>query len=191
VFCQLLDSTPLFRHLEERVDDNRRLLRLAVHPKFARESSDAFWRKAHRLVAADLGVRKAALRKWFPEPACVPEIRAEYHEQQQQQQQHAKIVSVIKRFSYIFNRHFAAKNFRAPKEVQIMPAAALAATVSDETKAPVDNVIAGVASGSQRFERDAELLLVGSNSVSDSARVQALQDNVARVYNSAGGTPCV
>ena len=157
------------------------MLRVAVHPKFARESSDAFWRKAHRLVAADLGVRKAALRKWFPEPACVPEVCVEYREQQQQQQ-HAKIVSVIKRFSYIFNRHSATKNFRAPEK---------AATAAVETKAPVDNVMAGVARGSQRFERDAELLLVDSNSVSDSARVQALQDNVARVYGNAGGTPCV
>ena len=146
-------------------------MRMAIQPKFARESSDAFWRKANRLVAADPNVRKAALQKWFPiEPAYAAAMSEEQREKQQQQ---AAWVGVIKRFSYIFDRHSATKNFRASKAVQIMPATASSSTVADETEAARDDFVASDAGAHQRLEQDEDLIADLRNSNSDSTLLEA------------------
>jgi hypothetical protein len=99
--------------LEERVHDNRRLMRVAIRPKLAQESSDAFWRKVIRLCAADGQIRQDALQAWLPDAG--------------------ERVAVVKRFSYIFDRHFAVTNARVTKAAQMLPVAASATNVSDET----------------------------------------------------------
>ena len=94
--------------------ENRRLMRVAIRPKLAKESSDAFWRKVVRLCAADGQIRKDALQVWLPDTA--------------------ERVAVVKRFSYIFDRHLAVTNARVSKAAPKLPVAASATNVSDETE---------------------------------------------------------
>jgi hypothetical protein len=166
-------------------------MRMAIQPKFAREGSIEFWRKANQLFASNCNVRKAALQKWFPVPASAAEVfdeqQQQQHHQQQQQQAHRQQqlpeqqqqeevldkderlkteaetmkkaeeemlrqqqqrIDAVKRFSYIFDRHSATKNFRALK---YPPASAADATDGVENLG--GDGIVGAACVSQNSER--------------------------------------
>ncbi len=81
-------------------------MRVAIQPKLARRSSDDFWREVQRLCLFEPKDRKAALQKWFPEP--FQRISSEDAVTDRR--------DAIKRFSFIFDRNFGAKNSNAPKE---------------------------------------------------------------------------
>jgi hypothetical protein len=90
--------------LEERTDENRRLMRVAIHPKFARKSSEDFWREVQRLFSSR--DQKIAVQKWFPDVALRPSRDDAFSERR----------DVIRRFSYILDRNFAVMNHNnAPK----------------------------------------------------------------------------
>ena len=97
-------------------------MRVAIQPKLARRSSDDFWREVQRLCLFKPEDRKAALQKWFPEP--VQRISSE--------DAVADRRDAIKRFSFIFDRNFGAKNSNAPKEKKKSP---------DESELPADCAI--------------------------------------------------
>ena len=126
------------RFLEERVHDDVRLMRVAIQPKLARRSSDHFWREMQRLCSSCVKERKIAVQKWMPEPNATIPVCAFYYvyagtplqaDPPSQHlppdgQPHAARADAVKRFSYIFDRHFA---------VRYTPPAARAAPGSHET----------------------------------------------------------
>ena len=117
------------RFLEERVHDDVRLMRVAIQPKLARRSSDHFWREMQRLCSSCVKERKIAVQKWMPEPFV---LTLPHHLISLQDLQHlppdvhphAARADAVKRFSHIFDRHFA---------VRYTPPAARAAPGSHET----------------------------------------------------------
>jgi hypothetical protein len=93
------------RQLEQCTCDDRRLMRLAIHPKLARKGSDDFWREAQRLCAAEVKNRQSALLRWYPEPA-----QAAISQERKEGESPSPRAEAIKRFSYIFDRHSVVEN---------------------------------------------------------------------------------
>ena len=121
--CGLTSLTRDCRYLEQRVDGDRRLMRLAIQPKFARKSSDDFWREVQRLCLSAPKDRKVALQKWLPQRTQHP-VASEAAANDRR--------DAIRRFSYIFDRNFAVKNSNAPKVARAAASAANAGNASEE-----------------------------------------------------------
>ncbi len=98
------------RFLEERIHDDIRLMRVAIQPKLARKSSDHFWREMQRLCSSCAKERKIAVQKWMPEP--LQHLPSD-------EQPHAARADAVKRFSHIFDRHFAVRHTPAPNAAHV------------------------------------------------------------------------
>ena len=90
------------RYLEERVDGNRRFMRVAVQPKFGRKWSGDFWKEVQQLVHRDEKCRINALQTWFP-----------LLNRDEKEGRHWR--DAIGRFVYVFDRIFATKDLVEPK----------------------------------------------------------------------------
>ncbi len=139
-------------------------MRVAIHPKLARKSSDYFWREVHKLCSQRVGDRRAALQKWIEEP-FKQNVAADDPQQ-------ALRAAAIKRFSFIFDRHFAVSRSIPSEEVPAEPHAASASEFApSSTHAEQINSVEG----------DQTSSLAGPESTSQHKKATA---NVEAVSNS-------